>query len=143
MLHAALAKACHGKDPDKAMRSIVSAYLAFARDHRLLYEAIVVPRPASGDDAVAPELLWRFVVAQVSRVSGEKMANQAAVSIWALVHGMASLQTAGAFNEEMPLSSIEFAVDAWLTAAHAAADRESKAKVKSLRRVVPTKKEGR
>jgi AcrR family transcriptional regulator len=132
MLHGALVKACHRKGPEASIRSLVEAYLAFARDHRLLYEALVVPRPASGDDAVAPELLWRFVIAQVSRVSGEAMSHQAAVSIWALLHGMAALQSAGAFNEEMPFSSLEFALDAWLTAAHEAAAKEAEARNKSI-----------
>ena len=59
------------------------------------------------------------------------MAHQAAVSIWALLHGMAALQSAGAFNEEMPFSSLEFALDAWLTAAHAAAAKEAETRSKS------------
>ncbi len=122
MLHEVLAKACQGKRADAAIRAMVKSYLSFARDHHLLYEAIVVPRPASGDDAVAPELLWHFVVQQVSRVSGPTRSHEAAVSIWALVHGMAALQTANAFNEEMPFqSTLVFAVDAWLAASHDAA----------------------
>jgi len=133
MLHGALAKACHGKGPEASIRSLAEAYLAFARDHRLLYEALVVPRPASGDDAVAPELLWRFVVAQVSTVSGEAMSHRAAVSIWALLHGMAALQSAGAFNEEIPFSSLEFGLDAWLTAAHAAKAKEAETRKGMMR----------
>jgi len=44
MLHARLIKACADKQPDEAIRSMVQAYLAFARDHRFLYEAILVAR---------------------------------------------------------------------------------------------------
>ena len=47
MLHAALVQACRGKRKEKAIRAIVAAYLSFARDHRLLYEVLVIPRPWS------------------------------------------------------------------------------------------------
>jgi hypothetical protein len=53
------------------------------------------------------------------------MSHRAAVSIWALLHGMAALQSAGAFNDEIPFSSLEFGLEAWLTAAHAAKAKEA------------------
>ncbi len=133
MLHDALAKACHRKGPDQAIRSMVKAYLNFAREHRLLYEAIVVPTPASGDDAVAPERLWQFFVGRIGKVSGQSMSYQAGISLWALMHGMSTLQSSGASNDEMRFSSLKFAVDAWLTAAHAAAAKESQYSQQSVR----------
>jgi AcrR family transcriptional regulator len=70
-LHAVLLTASEGLKPKQSIRAMVKAYMSFARDHHLLYEVLVIPRPASGRDAVAPELLWLFLVSQVTRLSGE------------------------------------------------------------------------
>ena len=124
MLHRALARACERRGPDEVIRSMAKAYMTFAREHRLLYEAIVVPTPAAGDDAVAPDLLWHFFVGQISKVSGQTMSNQADISLWALMHGMSTLQSSGASNDDMRFSSLDFGIEAWLVAAHAAAAKE-------------------
>jgi AcrR family transcriptional regulator len=119
-LHIVLIKACKAKSPEASIRSLAAAYLLFAKKQHLLYEALLVPRPTSGDAAVAPEQLWLFVVEQVSRVSGDRAKQQAAVALWAMLHGMAALQSVNAFNAEKPRSSLEFALTAWMQAAHAA-----------------------
>lgn len=119
-LHIVLMKTCKAKSPEASIRSLAAAYLLFARKKHLLYEALLVPRPSAGDAAIAPEQLWLFVVEQVSRVSGNRTKQQAAVALWAMLHGMAALQSVNAFNAEKPRSSLEFALTAWLQAAHAA-----------------------
>jgi hypothetical protein len=53
-LHAVLRKAAHGREPEAAARATAKAYLKFARDNALLYEALLIPRPASGDEAATP-----------------------------------------------------------------------------------------
>ena len=127
-LHVVLAAACEGKKAEESIRSLASAYMQFAKEHQLLYEALLVPRPATGDDAVAPEQLWRFVVGEVRRVSGERRKQEAAVSLWAVLHGMAALQSAGAFNPEKPRSSLGFALTAWMKGASAARREEMQAR---------------
>ena len=117
LLHDAFLKVCKRKRPEQAIRAMAQAYMDFARENPLLYEILVVPRPASGEDAVGPKGLWDYVVAQVARVSAKDASSECAVSLWAVVHGMAALQNAGAFNDEMPATSFGFAMDAWMAAA--------------------------
>ena len=38
-------------------------------------------------EAAAPKQLWFFFVSQVARISGEGSATEAAVSLWAFLHG--------------------------------------------------------
>jgi AcrR family transcriptional regulator len=123
-LHLVLLKACKSKSPEASIRALAAAYLRFAKTQHLLYEALLVPRPTSGDAALAPEQLWFFVVHQVSRVSGLRASRQAAVALWATLHGIAALQSANAFNQEKPRSSLDFALTAWLQAAQAAKQAE-------------------
>jgi AcrR family transcriptional regulator len=124
-LHIVLIKACAARSPEASIRALAAAYLLFARKQHLLYEALLVPRPSSGDAAVAPEQLWLFVVEQVSRVSGNRTKEQAAVALWAMLHGMAALQSVNAFNKEKPRSSLDFALTAWIQAAQTAKQAEA------------------
>lgn len=120
-LHAVLLKAVRGREPEAAVRAIAKSYLKFARENKLLYEALLIPRPASGSEAVAPEQLWLFVVGQTARLAGEARAPEAAVSLWAFLHGMAVLQSAQLLGPEKPASSFDFGLNAWLAAARGAA----------------------
>jgi AcrR family transcriptional regulator len=119
-LHAMLLKACAQKTSEDSIRSLAKAFLRFAKEQHLIYEALVVPRPASGEDAILPEQLWLFFVDQVRRVTGASKSREAAVALWAFLHGIASLQSAQAFNEEKPVRSFEFGLSAWIDAAKAA-----------------------
>jgi AcrR family transcriptional regulator len=116
-LHAVLRKAAHGREPEAAVRAIAKAYLKFARENELLYEALLIPRPAAGDEAADPEQLWLFVVGQAARLAGEARAAEAAVSLWAFLHGMAALQSAQLLGAEKPVTSFDFGLNAWLSAA--------------------------
>jgi AcrR family transcriptional regulator len=123
--HAMLVRAVGAKGPEESIRAIARAYLKFARERKFLYEALLVPRPASGEDAVAPEKLWRFAVQHAARVAGEARAAEATVAFWAFLHGMAALQSAEAFGEEQPFSSFEFGMAAWMNAARTMRDAET------------------
>ena len=116
-LHAMLLEACAEKSSEESIRSLAKAYLRFAKEQHLLYEALVVPRPVSGEDAIVPERLWLFFVEQVRRITGASKSQEAAVALWAFLHGIAALQSAQAFNEEKPVSSFEFGLSAWIEAA--------------------------
>lgn len=140
-LHLVLSKACKSKAPEASIRALAAAYLLFARKQHLLYEALLVPRPSTGDAAIAPEQLWHFVVEQVSRVSGHRASQQAAVALWAMLHGMAALQSVNAFNREKPRNSLEFALSAWLDAAQAA-KRAEQAAIRAKHPRSPTKAKG-
>jgi AcrR family transcriptional regulator len=121
-LHAMLLKSCEEKAVDEPIVSLARAYLRFAREQHLLYEALVVTRPNTGEDAIAPERLWLFFLDQVRQITGDARAQEAAVALWAFLHGIAALQSAQAFNEEKPASSIEFGLAAWMQAAKAVRD---------------------
>jgi AcrR family transcriptional regulator len=127
-LHAALLEQHSAKQsPERAVRTFASTLLKFAREQNLLYEALLVPRAAIGEDAIAPQRLWLFTVQLVSRVSGEPVAREATVALWAFLHGIASLQSADAFDEEKPFaSSFEFGFQSWIVAAKAAASEQVK-----------------
>jgi AcrR family transcriptional regulator len=116
-LHAMLLEACAEKTSEESIRSLAKAYLHFAMEQHLIYEALVVTRPASGEDAIVPERLWLFFVDQVRRITGDSKSQEAAVALWAFLHGIAALQSAQAFNEEKPVSSFEFGLSAWIEAA--------------------------
>lgn len=124
MLEAMLVKACAKKTPEESIVSLAKAYLRFAKEHHLLYEALVVTRPAAGEDAVAPERLWLFFLDRVRRVTGDFKAQEAAVALWAFLHGIAALQSAQVFSEEKPASSFDFGLSAWIQAAKAAWDED-------------------
>ena len=119
-LHAMLLEACTEKTSEDSIRSLAKAYLRFAKEQHLIYEALVVTRPASGEDAIVPERLWLFFVEQVRRITGASKSQEAAVALWAFLHGIAALQSAQAFNEEKPGSSFEFGLSAWIEAAKVA-----------------------
>jgi AcrR family transcriptional regulator len=107
--------------PTQAVRIFAVTLLQFADEHQLLYEALLIPRPASGEDAIAPQRLWLHALGLVSRVSGAKVAQEATVALWAFLHGIASLQSVSAFDAEKPFNdSFEFGFQAWLSAATSA-----------------------
>jgi AcrR family transcriptional regulator len=122
LLHAALRRRINSRtqSAEDAIRALAAEYMRFAREQRLLYEALLVPRPAGGADAAGPEQLWLFVLGLVTQVSGKAAAHEATVAIWAFLHGMASLQSVNAFNDEKPSSSFDFGLQAWMQAANAA-----------------------
>ena len=112
-LHAVLRRAVGRKQPGEAIRSLARAYVKFARDERHLYEILMLPALASGEDVARCDL-WVFVVNQVARLSGLPRAREAAVALWAFLHGMTALEAAKVFSEEKPASSFEFGLNSWL-----------------------------
>jgi AcrR family transcriptional regulator len=122
LLHAAIRRKTQTptRSSEGAIRALAAEYMRFAREQHLLYEALLVPRPAVGADAIGPEQLWLFVLNLVTQVSGKAAAHEATVALWALLHGMASLQSVNAFNDEKPFSSFDFGLQAWMQAANAA-----------------------
>ena len=131
------------KSSEEAIRALAAEYMRFAREERLLYEALLVPRPAVGADAIAPEQLWLFVLNLVTEVSGKAAAHEATVALWAFLHGMASLQSVNAFDDEKPFSSFDFGLQAWMRAASAARLAEedrARSKIKAARNQVAVRR---
>jgi AcrR family transcriptional regulator len=112
-LEAALRKAARGPVAAQAIRRMANAYLQFARDNRNLYEVFMSFQ--TPDHAGSPrQSLWSFTVEQVQRMTGEAQAKEAAVALWALLHGAATLEAGQVLGENKPASGFEFGLNAWL-----------------------------
>ena len=118
-----LRKAAGRKPPDQAIRSIARAYVRFAREQPRVFALTLRPSPAETDDAPSHLQLWHFVLEQVARVYDEKRAPEAAMALWAFLHGMTVLEAAGVFAEAgKPTSSFEFGLRMWIGDASARSD---------------------
>ncbi len=124
-LHGSLLRAAEGKSPVEAVRSMACSYVQFAREHRFLYEAMMLPHKESTEAVEAGGALWSFVSGQVARLASPARAGVASVALWAFLHGMVGLEAAEAFGEQKPAQGFEFGLDAWLEAASAVGEAES------------------
>jgi AcrR family transcriptional regulator len=118
-VHADLRKAAGRKSPEQALRAIVRAYVRFAREQRHFYDAFLKPCLHTPDGEAAHAALWDFVVEQVTRLCGPKKAPEAAVALWAFLHGFVEFKIAGLFDEGKPIKGFEWGVDAWFKAVRA------------------------
>ncbi len=113
LLHTAVAD----KPPEEAVRSIAYAYVQFAREQPRIFALTLLPPPTEADGNAAHLQLWHFVLGHVAGLYGEKRAPEAAMALWAFLHGMTVLEAAGAFGERKPVSSFEFGLQMWIKAA--------------------------
>ena len=116
-VHAALLKATARKAPEPAIRALTRAYLSFAREQRHFYDAFLTPCLETPEGETAHAALWDFVLGQVARISGSEKAAEAAVGLWAFLHGFVELQTLGVFGNGKPLSGFDWSLNAWFKAA--------------------------
>lgn len=116
-LQAVLQKAAGRKPPADAIRSIARAYVRFARDEPHVFALTLLPAtPEAGAEPAHVEL-WRFVQTQVAAIYGEHRAPQAAVTLWAFLHGMTVLEAAGVFGSRKPATSFDFGLRLWMEGA--------------------------
>jgi AcrR family transcriptional regulator len=112
-LEMALRKAAHSSNAAKTIRRMAGAYLHFARNNRNLYEVFMSFH--TPDHAGSPrQSLWSFTVEQVQCVTGGRHPREAAVALWALLHGAATLEAGQVHGELKPASGFEFGLNAWL-----------------------------
>ncbi len=111
-----LRHAVFGADATEALRRISSTYVSFAREHRNLYEVMMSSHPPKYD-YLARQSLWRFTTERVALLSGTSKAPEAAVALWALLHGTVALETTQVLGEDRPASGWGFIFEAWLSAA--------------------------
>ncbi len=123
----ALKRAAGTKKPEQALRSMTAAYVRFARENPHLYEIMIAACKTAPEDLAESQKVWVFVVGQVSRLSGEARAQVAATALWALLHGVVTLNAADVFGKEKPYAGLHFGLDAWMEAA-GSADRPSPGK---------------
>ena len=116
-LLAVLKKAAGAQPPHQAIRRIAHAYVRFAREHSHIFSLTLLPPAAGVEDDEAHVQSWTFVLAHVARIYGEQRAPEAAVVLWAFLHGITDLEAARVFGERKPVSSFEFGLDMWIGAA--------------------------
>lgn len=97
-----------------AVRAVADAYLDFARSRPALYRTIMTDHVYAKGVRPAYDDLWDFSVGLLRDVAGEENAPQAAVAMWALLHGATVLEAAGVLAEKKPAGGIAFGLDALL-----------------------------
>lgn len=112
-----LQKAAAKKSPEEAIRNIARAYVRFAREQPHVFSLTLMPSPTEAEGDTSHVESWSFVLQQVTRVYGKERAPEAAVALWAFLHGMTVLELAGVFGERKPASSFEFGLRIWIEAA--------------------------
>ena len=112
-----LKKAAGNKLPQEAVRSIARAYVRFAREQPHVFSLTLKRQDAGVQEGAAHIESWTFVLAQVARLYGEPRAPEAAIVLWAFLHGFTALETAQVFGDRKPVSSFEFGLKMWIEAA--------------------------
>ena len=113
----ALQKSVGQKAAEAAIRSIARTYVRFARDQPEIFSLTLMPSITDSGEEATHIQSWTFVLEQVARLYGEQRAPEAAIALWAFLHGMTALEAAGVFGERKPLSSFEFGLDMWIRGA--------------------------
>ncbi len=113
----ALEKAAGKRAPHEAIRRIAHAYVRFAREQPHIFSLTLLPSTSGAEEDGAHVHSWTFVLAHVACIYGERRAPEAAVVLWALLHGMTALEAARVFGDRKPVSSFEFGLEMWIKAA--------------------------
>ena len=115
-LQTALATATTGRDGLDALHSAAYAYLDFARTHSALYNMLMQPHEAPSNSPMAEHSLWHFVVNLLENRIGlsTEASADAAVALWAFLHGFVELEQADVFGRQKPRSGFEAGLEAFL-----------------------------
>ena len=111
-----LQKAVGKKPPEEAIRGIARAYVRFAREQPQVFSLTLMPSASETGEDASHLQSWRFVLEHVTPIYGEERAPEAAVALWAFLHGMTGLEAAGVFGDRKPASSFEFGLGIWIRA---------------------------
>ena len=75
----------------------------------------------SEDDAVHVRM-WDFVLEHVASLYGHARAPEAAMALWAFLHGMTALEAAGVFGPRKPAASFDLGLQLWVDGAEVASE---------------------
>ena len=100
-------------NPTNRVNILVSAYLRFARREPHLYAAMIHGPCKTDEPRAGHTALWNLVFQAAAALHGEAKATDAALSLWALLHGTLSLLQSGALRME-PEECLRFGLEAWL-----------------------------
>ena len=99
--------------PTARVTTLASAYLRFAQREPHLYAAMINGPCNTDEPRAGHTALWNLVYQAAAALHGEANATDAAVSLWALLHGTLSLLQSGALQLK-PEECIRFGLEAWL-----------------------------
>ncbi len=102
--------------PTNRVTTLASAYLRFAQRNPHLYAAMIHGPCNTDEPRAGHTALWNLVYQAAAALHGEAEATDAAVSLWALLHGTLSLLQSGALRMK-PEECIRFGLEAWLQTA--------------------------
>ncbi len=113
-LHAALARAAAKGDAEQSIRRVAKAYVDFAKNNPALYNVLMTPSSVPEEEPPAHDQMWEFSVHLMSGLTGSQAAPQAAVALWAFLHGFVALDQGGVFGPQKPRAAFPFGLDAFL-----------------------------
>lgn len=121
MLLLAVQKGLRTSRDRSRIEALSHAYLTFARRRPHLYDLMGVQACDTSDNTSSNETLWDLVVTEAAQLHGAEDAENAAMSLWALLHGAIALERAGKLGGMKPVDSVQFGLEAWVKAASAKA----------------------
>jgi len=104
---------------ENAIRNIAKTYVNFARERPHVFSLTLLPSARDYLEDAAHLQSWRFVVDHVSDLYGEPRSQEAAVALWAFLHGITALEAASVIGGDKPASGFEFGLELWIRGAHA------------------------
>jgi len=113
-------KAVGRKGPAESIRAISEAYLRYAHEQPRVFALYL---KTSGPDSDIPQCTplcarnTEFFLDQVTRIYGEKRAWEAALALWAFLHGLAVLREAGVLSAAQSSTSLKFSLKMWIDGA--------------------------
>ena len=115
-LRAQLARDTDRRNPSRTVRRAAATYLEFARARPHLYNLMLAPCPP-GQPPIPTEAgkaLWRELLGIVGTLTGHDDDTNAAVALWAFLHGFVSLERAGQFGPSGPKRGFEAGLEAMI-----------------------------
>jgi AcrR family transcriptional regulator len=106
-LHAAMSQAATNRGGHEALHAAAHAYVEYARSHPHLYGLLLAPRAPGLAGPGAGKDLWNHVLTLIEGVTHTPDDTDAAVALWAFLHGFAVLDRSGQFGLSGPRSGFE------------------------------------
>jgi AcrR family transcriptional regulator len=105
-------EATSGMKDTEALFTLADCYVEFALKHQSLYKLIMRSHDYTPEQEKNFHILWSFVRERVGHVIGNT--DEAAVALWAFLHGMIGLEQADVFHEGKPQTGIRPGMEALL-----------------------------
>lgn len=102
-------------EPEARFRRIADVYLRYARERFSSYEFVMKHSHPERYATGAGKAIWDLIVDAASAVSGRADDTDAAVAVWAFLHGYAILEHSGAFGKSGPKGGLQRGIQAFIS----------------------------